>query len=221
MIVIQLLLSLLTLLSKKRVLVMGIVERRIRQKEEVRASILTAAWQMVEKEGWQALSIRKIAEAIEYSVPVIYDHFENKEAILLEFTRKGFRLLNEELERAKSGFINPAQQIEALAYAYWKFGFSNKEYYQLMYGLGMPGCETVKQIPELKTFSEIILDTLRKLIAQSPNTDADAFLKLHSFWSTLHGLISINMMGKVNSRDELNAMILKDFITGFVSGIKG
>ena len=51
--------------------------------------------------------------------------------------------------------------------------------------------------------------------------DADAYLKLHTLWSTLHGLISINMMGKENSRDEMNAMVLKDFITGFIAGIKG
>jgi AcrR family transcriptional regulator len=65
---------------------MGIAERKIRQKEEVRTSILSAAWKLVVQEGWQALSIRKIADAIEYSVPVIYDHFQNKEAILEEFT---------------------------------------------------------------------------------------------------------------------------------------
>ncbi|HWJ24948.1 MAG TPA: TetR/AcrR family transcriptional regulator [Flavisolibacter sp.] len=199
---------------------MGITERKLRQKEEVKASILAAAWQVVENEGWQALSIRKIAEAIEYSVPVIYDHFANKEAILLEFTRKGFRLLNEDLERAKSRFENPEQQIEALAYSYWGFAFNHKEYYQLMYGLGMPGCETVKQIPELSSFTEIILDSLRKMIAQNNIKAADPFLKLHTLWSTLHGLISINMMGKENSRDELNAMVLKDFINGFISGMK-
>jgi AcrR family transcriptional regulator len=212
---------LLTLLEKVPVVLMGITERRIRQKEEVKCAILTAAWQIVEKEGWQALSIRKIAEAIEYSVPVIYDHFANKEAILVEFTKRGFQLLNEELETAKSLFSNPAQQIEALAYAYWKFAFTHKEYYQLMYGLGMPGCETVKQIKELKTFTEILLDTIKNLMIQANNTESAAFLKLHTFWSTLHGLISINMMGKENSRDELNAMVLKDFIIGFISGIKG
>ena len=70
---------------------MGITERKLRQREEVRASILAAASKLVEKEGWQALSIRKIADAIEYSAPVIYDHFENKDALLLEFTKRGFR----------------------------------------------------------------------------------------------------------------------------------
>jgi AcrR family transcriptional regulator len=212
---------LLTPLGIIPVIKMGIVERRIRQKEEVKTSILEAAWKLVQEEGWQALSIRKIAEAIEYSVPVIYDHFTNKEAILLEFTKRGFRLLNEELEKAKERFANPEQQIEALVYAYWKFAFTHKEYYQLMYGLGMPGCETVKQINELKSFTELLLTPIRNLIAKGKNTNADPYLKLHTLWSTLHGLISINMMGKENSRDELNAMVLKDFIIGFISGIKG
>lgn len=200
---------------------MGITERKLRQKEGVKASILDAAWQLVEKEGWQSLSIRKIAEAIEYSSPVIYDHFANKEAILLEFTKRGFQQLNEQLIKAKDKFTNPEQQIEAIAYAYWKFAFNHKEYYQLMYGLGMPGCETVKQIPELASFIEIVIAPIKNMIAKSKNSDADSFLKLNTFWSTLHGLISINMLGKNDSRDELNAMVLKDFLIGFISGIKG
>jgi AcrR family transcriptional regulator len=200
---------------------MGIAERKIRQKEEVRASILQAAWALVEKEGWQSLSIRKIAEAIEYSSPVIYDHFENKEAILLEFTRRGFRQLNEQLVAAKDKFTNPEQQIEAIAYAYWKFAFNEKEYYQLMYGLGMPGCDAVKQIPELTSFTETVSAPIKEMIAKSNNAGADSFLKLHTFWSTLHGLVSINMMGRNNDhKDELNAMVLKDFLIGFVSGIR-
>src|SRR5437762_12626582 len=159
---------------------MGIAERKIRQKEEVKASILQAAWALVEKEGWQSLSIRKIADAIEYSSPVIYDHFANKEAILLEFTRRGFRQLNEQLIKAKDKFTNPEQQIEAIAYAYWKFAFSHKEYYQLMYGLGMPGCETVKQIPEMASFAEIILSTIKEILVKNKNTSADPHLKLNT-----------------------------------------
>jgi len=199
---------------------MGITERKLRQKEEVRASILKAAWEIVENEGWQALSIRRIAEAIEYSVPVIYDHFANKEAIMLEFTRRGFQLLNEKLAKTRDQFSDPEQQIEGIAFAYWKFAFSHKEYYQLMYGLGMPTCETVKQITELTAFTELILRPINNLIEKAKNKKADPYLKLHTFWSMLHGLISINMMGK-ETREDLNNMVLKDFITSFISGIKG
>ena len=199
---------------------MGITERRQRQKVEVRASILTAAWQLVEAEGWQALSIRKIADAIEYSVPVIYDHFENKEAIFFEFTKRGFQLLNEDIVTATATSENPEQQIEAIAYAYRDFAFNNRAYYQLMYGLGLPGCETVNQIPELKQFTCLMMQPIAELITAS-GTQQDAFLKLHTFWSMLHGLISINMMGKENTRDELNTMVLKDLLKGFIYGIKG
>lgn len=200
---------------------MGITERKIRQKEEVRASILRAAWDLVGKEGWQALSIRKIADAIEYSVPVIYDHFQNKEAILLEFTKRGFQCLDDELLKARSRYEEPEQQLQAMAYAYWDFAFTNKAYYQLMYGLGMPSCETVKQTAELNTFTELILEPVRQLIAKGKYPEADPYLKLHTFWSMLHGLISIAMMDKENSRDNLNTMVLKDFMTGFISGMKG
>lgn len=199
---------------------MGIAERKIRQKEEVRTSILTVAWKIVETEGWQALSIRKIADAIEYSVPVIYDHFENKEAILLEFTRRGFQRLNTELEKAKEQFSTPDRQLEAMAYAYWNFAFRNKEYYQLMYGLGMPGCEATRTIPELKAFSSLLHSSVKELIVRSGNTAADDTLKLHTFWSMLHGLVSINMMGQ-DTREEMNMMVLKDFITSFIAGIRG
>ncbi len=133
---------------------MGIVERKVRQKENVRASILKASWNLVAREGWQGLSIRKIADAIEYSVPVIYDHFENKEAIKLEFARQGFEMLYEEILKATKRFPEPEKQIEAIAYNYWDFAFTNKAHYQLMYGLGMSICETVKQISEIKMIAE-------------------------------------------------------------------
>jgi AcrR family transcriptional regulator len=199
---------------------MGIAERKLRQKEEVRASILKAAWQIVQEEGWQALSIRKIAEAIEYSVPVIYDHFENKEAILLEFTKQGFRILNDELIKAKKRYTSAEKQIEAMAYSYWEFAFDHNAYYKVMYGLGMPSCETVSQIPELGAFSSLILQPIKDLIAESGAKDTDPMLKLHTFWSLLHGLISINMMNNNESKQELNQMVIQDFISAFITGIK-
>jgi AcrR family transcriptional regulator len=200
---------------------MGITERKQRQKEEVRSSILKAAWQLVEKEGWQALSIRKIADAIEYSVPVIYDHFANKEAILLEFTRRGFDLLDNELAKAKDQHQEPEKQLEALAFAYWEFAFRNNEYYQLMYGLGMPTCETVREIRELERFTQIILDPIGKMIAAGSQPQTDPMIKLHTFWSMLHGLISINMINKEGRCDDRNRNVLKDFIGSMIISIKG
>ncbi|MBL7879529.1 MAG: helix-turn-helix transcriptional regulator, partial [Chryseobacterium gambrini] len=73
---------------------MGLHERRQREKENIRASILDAAFSLAKTEGWASLSMRKIADAIEYSAPVVYDYFENKEAILYEISLNGFNCLH-------------------------------------------------------------------------------------------------------------------------------
>ena len=136
-------------------------------------------------------------------------------------TRQGFQKLNEELAKAKKRSAQPEKQLEAIAYSYWEFAFDNKAYYQVMYGLGMPSCETISQIGELKTFSDLILEPIKNLIAAGNNKNADPVLKLHTFWSMLHGMISINMMNNNEAKEELNQMVIQDFIVGFISGIRG
>ena len=208
---------------------MGILDRKQRQKEEVRASILDTAWQMVVTEGWHSFSIRKIADAIEYSVPVIYSHFENKDAILLEFNRKGFQLLVEQLEQAKAGEPDPANQLRAMGRAYWKFAFENKEYYQLMFGLGIPTCEVASRIPALASFSETIIKSIIAMVPAGQKPAFDPWLKYQSFWSMLHGLVSINMIrigqpeqsGQPDHHQEnLPQKVLEDVMCSFIRGIQ-
>jgi len=208
---------------------MGITDRKIRQKEEVRASILEAAWDMVLAEGWQSLSIRKIADAIEYSVPVIYSHFENKDAILLEFNKKGFTLLVEKLREAKERQTNAAEQIRAMGRAYWDFAFSNMQYYQLMFGLGMPTCEAVRKIPAMVDFNTLITGSIEDVLRENVSGPAkdekelpfDPFLKFQSFWSMLHGLISINMFSRPGHGGlEMAEKVREDLLCSFIRGIQ-
>jgi AcrR family transcriptional regulator len=200
---------------------MGSIERKQRQKTEVRTAILQAAWQMVKKEGWQALAIRKIADAIEYSVPVIYDHFENKEAILHEFAMEGYLLLSKKVLAAKNKYSDPAEQLEAMAKAYWSFALTHEEYYQLMYGLGMPSCEIESRPVECECYDVMMLDVIRQIIAQSKNPEADAMLKYYTLWSMLHGLVAINRMKQAPASNNMNQLILKDALSSFILGLKG
>jgi AcrR family transcriptional regulator len=204
---------------------MGITDRKLRQKEEVRSMILDTAWKMVVTEGWPSFSIRKIADAIEYSVPVIYSHFENKDAILLEFNRKGFELLTEALAAAKAGEPDPANQIRKMGRAYWDFAFQNKEYYQLMFGLGIPTCEAVSKIPALASFSEVILNSIVAMVGSDKKPNFDPWLKYQSFWSMLHGLVSINMAsfsrpGPNDHHETLPQQVLDDVMCSFIRGIQ-
>ena len=199
---------------------MGINERRVREKEKVRSAILATAWQMVKEEGWQSLSIRKIADAIEYSVPVIYDHFENKEAILMEFANEGFRMLTKRIEQAYEKHVNPVDQLKAMADAYWNFALKNKAYYQLMYGVGMASCESNnKCLDDKEGFDYYIMEAIKKGIAKSKQPDTYSCLKYHTFWSILHGLVSIKIMGNSPVSGELNKLVLDDAIDGFIKNL--
>lgn len=198
---------------------MGIAERKLRQKEEFKASILEAAWLQVLADGWQSLSIRKIADAIEYSIPVIYSHFENKEAILLEFTKEGFQKLADQLQAVKEQYSDPSAQLEAIANSYWDFAFEHKEYYQLMFGLGIPACEMVNQIVEMKVMTTIMISTIKEAIEGSENPEADYYLKYHTYFSILHGIVSIQMIQKEGKPAEEKRMILQDAISGFIKSL--
>jgi len=198
---------------------MGITERRQRQREEIRAGILDAAWHLVHEEGWAALSIRKIAEAIEYSAPVVYDHFENKDAILAEFNKKGFQLLGSQLQAARQQHTNPERQLEAIGIAYWNFAFEHKQYYQLMFSLGIPTCASARKIPEVGECMDVIRCTIEHIIKTHGNAVMDPFLKFQAFLSMIHGLVSINIIGPANN-EELNRLVLQDLSSGFIKGCK-
>lgn len=198
---------------------MGIAERRLKQKEELRTRILATAWQMVKEEGWQSLSIRKIAEAIEYSVSVIYEHFDSKEAILLEFGKEGFGLLAKKIQQAKAKSADPEEQLKAIALAYWNFASRNREYYQLMFGLGMQGCELEKCMPERAAFRKAVMEPIVELMQRGRHKDADPCLKYYTFWSVLHGLNSIKMMDHTGVSSELNKMVMEDAMAGFIKNL--
>ncbi len=198
---------------------MGISERRLREKEQVRSSILATAWQMVKEDGWQSLSIRKIADAIEYSVPVIYDHFENKDAILFEFGKEGFKVLSKKIREARDKKDDPSEQLKVIAATFWEFASRNKEYYQLMYGQGMTGCEIEKCLPEREAFRSLVTEPIIELIARGKNPGADPCLKYFTFWSILHGLISMKNMRGAGVSAEINKMVMDDAIAGFIKNL--
>ncbi|WP_316811795.1 TetR/AcrR family transcriptional regulator [Pedobacter heparinus] len=197
---------------------MGSKERIQRLKEDTRANILDAALQIVKEEGWQALSMRKIADKIEYTAPIIYEYFLNKEGILLELTRQGYIILAKDIRAARDENKTPESQLEAMWIAYWDFAFQHKELYQLMYGVDMNCCELKKSMPEAELSDDLMYDVIAKLITIEKPAEDFVCRKYYTFWSIIHGLISINLVNK--GRDaEMNQRILKDAIRGIIKYI--
>jgi len=195
-------------------------DRILRLKEETRTNILGAALQIVKEDGWQALSMRKIADVIEYTAPIIYEYFSNKEAILLELSRQGYLLLSKDLEEAKSKHRLPAKQLEAMWVAYWNFAFANKELYQGMFGVSTNCCcEMVNTLPEAGKPWEMFSEIIGELMGVD-DMEADVICtKYYTFWSVVHGLISINLLSR-GSSDEINRQVLRDAISGIINTLK-
>ena len=192
-------------------------ERIQRLKEDTRTSILEAAYKIVKEEGWQALSMRKIADEIEYTAPIIYEYFSNKEAILEELTKKGYVYLAKEMEEARDKHALPAEQLEAMWMAYWNFAFKKKELYQLMFGVQMSCCSKQKSA-EAEAPAKLVNDAIRQLIAGRDLPENEVCRRYYTFWSAVHGLVSINLVNQ-GSSDEINKQVLKDVIGNIIRDI--
>jgi AcrR family transcriptional regulator len=194
---------------------MGSKERIQRVKEETKANILDAALEIVNEDGWQALSMRKIADKIEYTAPIIYEYFTNKEGILLELTRQGNVLLLQEFKKAKALHTSPAKQLEEMWIAYWNFAFEHQQLYKLMFGVDTNCCEMKTMLPESAAARKLIQDTIAELMTANPPSEEVICRKYYTFWSIIHGLISINMVQK-GTNDQMNQLILKDALKGII-----
>lgn len=207
----------LTVLNNLILYKMASKDRILRQKEETRKNILDAAYTIAKEEGWQNLSMRKIADKIEYTAPIIYEYFSNKDAILQELTLKGFIALTKDLEKAKSLSEDPAEQLEKMWMAYWNFAFSDKELYQVMYGVQMNCCSGRCSATEnpYDLFTDVIAEVMK---SQNPSKEVIK-QKYFTFFSVIHGLVSVNMIGNGLSTIT-NDQILKDAIGGIIKSIQ-
>lgn len=194
---------------------MATLTRREREIQELRTKIIDQSWLIIVNEGLQALSIRKIADAIEYSVPIIYKHFENKEAILAHFSKEGYTLLSERIGSALENQEKGAQKIKTIAKTYWEFAVENTSHYRIMFGLGIPACETINSSLEMKLTSSYILEAITETLTIAGNQTADYHLKLKTLWSMLHGFIAIALLSNQEITKKLpNTM--QDAVEGFI-----
>jgi len=115
---------------------MGIKERQERDREAVRRSILDAARELFVAEGFQNVSIRKIAERIEYSPAAIYGYFPSKDDIFFALAEEGFRLLGDPStgdRRDHLAALDPLQRIRSIFWRIYEFSREHPQYFALMF----------------------------------------------------------------------------------------
>ena len=113
---------------------MGIKERQERDRESVRRSILDAARELFVSEGYQNVSIRKIAERIEYSPAALYGYFPSKDDIFFALAEEGFHLLHRPLDHADSSASEPPlDAVRRMLWHFFEFSVEQPQYFALMF----------------------------------------------------------------------------------------
>jgi AcrR family transcriptional regulator len=183
--------SKLTPLNKKEKL-MGITERKEREKAEIRKMILDAAMELYIKEGYEGISIRAIANLIEYSPASIYTYFDDKDSIFYTLHIEGFGLLYQK-QLSAQGLTDPRERLIAHGRAYIEFALENQQYYDIMFIQRAP--EGI--ITQIKNWDcgNRSYDLLKRNVAEcqaagifkDQDLDSTAFL----LWSIVHGIASL------------------------------
>ena len=182
---------------------MGITERKERDKEDLRKSILDAAREVFLEKGADQTSIRSIAQKIEYSPTTIYLYFKDKNEIFYALHQDGFALLNAQMQPL--GVVaDPFERLMAMGRIYLKFAEDHPDYYDLMFVQKSP-MDSLKEDESWKE-GQNAFDGLKFTIQECMNRGmlpfTDAEVGAFVIWSAMHGMCVLNDRGRCKILDE-------------------
>src|ERR1700690_3480912 len=143
---------------------LGVKERKLREKKFLRQEILDAASELFGKEGYENVSMRRIADKIEYSPTTIYLYFKDKAELLEQVCHETFSRLSLHLVRLHEQPGDPVERLKRGLIAYIQFGLENPHHYRATFMMPIPeGFDKEKYTkpdsPGLQTF-----DFLRRCV---------------------------------------------------------
>ncbi|GHO46687.1 TetR/AcrR family transcriptional regulator [Ktedonospora formicarum] len=181
---------------------MGRKERRTREQQELKQSIMNAARDIALAEGWTNVTMRKIADRIEYSHPAIYAHFENKDMLFLEIVHEGFRLMEADLKLAREQAHDPEEALLLVARGYLGFAWRYPELYRLMYGLDGVTFSISEPQKEGLQIENIVALTVKDLLDTHGWPTEHLADQVNILWGTGHGLVTLTLAGRIGSQEQ-------------------
>ena len=161
--------------------------RRQRERAERRHLILTTARDLAEREGWEAVTTRRLSTEIEYSQPVIYKHFASMEDLIEAVALEGFDELAAALGAAGQDGP-PRAALRRVALAFSAFAQGRPAVYDAMFSRPTPlRFGTPESPPSLVA----AFAALRRAIVDSEITDGDVETLTEVVWAALHGLTTL------------------------------
>ena len=200
---------------------MGIKERQQREREAVRYAIMGAARDLFVTEGYRNVSMRKIAERIEYSPAAIYGYFPSKDTIFFALAEEGFRLLADRANHAVAGLTDPLERIRQALWAFYEFSKEQPQYFELMF--------TDRSVPSLSQdfqrfeFMHALTagaeEDIRICIQRGLfSIGLDPAAALHVLWAGMLGPATLNSAGRLAPGEDADALA-HDTLAALLAGL--
>lgn len=175
-------------------------DRRARERAALQEKILAAARALFVAEGYEAVSLRRIAEAIEYTPPAIYTHFKDKSELMRELCRRDFGSLTEEMIKL-ARIDDPLRRVARYGLAYIRFGVEHPQHYRLMFMTPHPPDlePDEKDLAQMNDPDSDGYAALRHALAEAVASGrireeyADVELLAQIFWAAVHGVVSLQI----------------------------
>jgi AcrR family transcriptional regulator len=198
-------------------LAMGIVERRQREKQQMRRQILDTAMDLFIENGYEEVSIRRIADHIEYSPATIYLYFQDKDDILFVLHEEGFEKMIAEQAQV-SDIADPLERLIRIGEVYVRFGLAHPEYYELMFILKNP----MRKLKSDDAYCEwgcgirsydFLRQAVRDCVAAGFFTDADSEVLAIAMWAQVHGFVALILRDRLHM---IPAEMREQLVEGFL-----
>jgi AcrR family transcriptional regulator len=186
----------------------SIAERKARERDEREQRIRQAARRIASDEGWNAVTIRRLAEEIEYSQPVIYSHFKSRDAIVSAVAVEGFGQMAELLRAAQASSSDQRLALENVATAYVDFALRQSALYEAM--LVLSGGLHFAQ-PDAQAELRDAFDALASVVAPFCREVEAA---TETLWAALHGAAELERHGRIRpaSRPQRLGLIVQSVL---------
>lgn len=159
--------------------------RRQQSRAEARRAILDATEALLVEDGFEAFSMRRLAERCGYTPPTIYHHFGDKQRLIDELLEERFQGLVRSLERARSG-DDPIEHLRAYSHAFARFGLRNPTFYAL---LSQPRPDPDVPPPPAAERARAIMEGPLAALAAEGRLHAELEATQQVVWAFLHGFI--------------------------------
>jgi AcrR family transcriptional regulator len=170
---------------------LSVQTRREKQKAELRSELVDAAHKLVQEEGYEGLTIRKLAKRVGYAPMSVYSYFADKQDILFALAEDAFKTLAKRIEDHPAD--DPIEALQVVMTEYAAFGLGNPNEYRTIFmteKVKAPEGRTFAEMQEGNPLMKVLIKRVEACVAAG-KLKGDPRAIATMLWAVGHGTISL------------------------------